>query len=236
MKYDQELARISTEYQRRGATLAISRRYRLENADVRLNLESIHHALWETFTRNAIVSLTGKRLLDVGCGNGSWLRYLVESYGAEPGRCVGIDLLEEHIAAARTTSPEMGWHIGSAHALPMASASFDLLLCFTVFSSILDDALCTAIAEEMWRVLAPSGFILWFDYTYNNPANRAVRGMPLSRVHSFFPEGTIVDVQRIILAPPLGRLLAPRAYWLARALERGKVLNTHLLVTIQKRT
>lgn len=236
MQHDQELARISAEYRRRGASPAICRRYRLENADVRLNLESIHHALRETFTRNAILSLTGKRILDVGCGNGSWLRHLVESYGAEQQRCVGIDLLEELIATARTTSPEMEWHVGSAHALPMASASFDLLLCFTVFSSILDDALCSEIAEEMWRVLAPSGFILWFDYTYNNPANHAVRKMPLPRVHSFFPEGTIVDVQRIILAPPLARLLAPRAYWLARALERCKVLNTHLLVTIQKRT
>lgn len=148
---------------------------------------------------------------------------------------MGIDLLEERIEAARATSPEMNWHVGSAHALSMAAASSDLILCFTVFSSILDDALCSAIAEEMWRVLAPSGFILWYDFTYNNPANRAVRGMPLSKVHSFFPKGSIVDVQRIMLAPPLARLIAPHAYWLARALERCKVLNTHLLVTIQKK-
>ena len=234
-KHDQELSRIISEYQRREATSAISQRYQLEKADVGLNKETIHHALRKTFAHQGIVSLAGKRLLDVGCGNGSWLRSLVEFYGGDQERCAGIDLVEERIEAARTISPEMDWHVGSAHALPVAAASCDLILCFTVFSSILDDELCSAIAEEMWRVLAPSGFILWYDFTYNNPANRAVRGMPLSKVRSFFPKGTFVDVQRIMLAPPLARLIAPRAYWLARALERGKVLNTHLLVTIQKK-
>ncbi len=78
------------------------------------------------------------------------------------------------------------------------------------------------------------GLILWYDYTYNNPSNRAVRGMPLARVRAFFPEGTIGDVLRITLALPLARRIAPRAYWLAAALERSEALNTHLLMTIHK--
>ena len=235
MKHEQELERIITEYQRRGATSTLSHRYRLENADIRLNQECVHRALLRTFTRHGWSSLSGKRILDVGCGSGGWLQSMVTSYGAEPERCVGIDLLPERIEAARAALPLMEWHVGSAHALPMASASFDLILCFTVFSSILDDALCTAVAQEMWRVLAPSGCLLWYDFTYDNPVNRAVRGLPRSQVHTLFPEGTISDVQRITLAPPLARLIAPRAYWLAGTLERCKILNTHLLITIQKR-
>jgi hypothetical protein len=31
-------------------------------------------------------------------------------------------------------------------------------------------------------------------------------------------------------------LIAPHTYWFARSLERCKVLNTHLLMTIQKGT
>ena len=147
---------------------------------------------------------------------------------------MGIDLMEERIEAAHAALPAMEWHVGSAHALPMASASCDLILCFTVFSSILDDALCAAIAGEMWRVLAPPGYILWYDFTYNNPANSAVRAMPRSKVLAFFPRGIIGDMQRITLAPPLARRIAPRAYWLACTLERSKILNTHLLMTIQK--
>jgi SAM-dependent methyltransferase len=233
-QHEQELARIIAEYHHRAATPAIAQRYRPEQANARLTNETIHRALRATLARRGLASLAGKRLLDVGCGNGGWLRSLVESYGAEPARCVGIDLLEDRIAAARAASPEMEWQVGSAHALPLPSASCDLILCFTVFSSILDDALCAALAEEMWRVLAPAGLILWYDAAYNNPQNRAVRGMPLARVRALFPEGAIVERQRILLAPPLARLIAPRAYWLARALERCKVLNTHLLVTLQK--
>ena len=154
-EYDQELARIRAEYHRRDATPAISHRYRLEHAEVRLNLEGIRHAIRKTFTLHGIVTLAGKHLLDIGCGYGNWLRHLVESYGATQEQCVGIDLMEEYITAARTTSPEMEWYVGSAHALPFADASFDLLLCFTVFSSILDETLSEAVAREMWRVLAP---------------------------------------------------------------------------------
>ena len=234
-KYDQELARIIEEYRRRAATPAITRRYCLEHAATRLLRESIHHAIRETFSRRGVVSLAGKRLLDIGCGNGSWLRWLVETYGASPEQCVGIDLVEEHIVAARTTSPEMEWHVGSAHALPFADTSFDFLLCFTVFSSILDETLSQAIAREMWRVLAPGGFILWYDFVYNNPRNPAVRGLPEKRVRSLFPSDSHFDVQHIILAPPVSRMIAPHAYWLASLLERCKILNTHLLITIQKK-
>jgi ubiquinone/menaquinone biosynthesis C-methylase UbiE len=234
-RYAQELGRIINEYHRRSNTPSLVQRYQQEHADIRLNEKGLQRALRKTFVRHGLASLSGKRILDVGCGNGGWLRRLIESYGAESERCTGIDLMEERIAAARSSLPLVKWHIGSAHALPLASSTYDLMLSFTVFSSILDDALCAAIAQEMWRVLAPGGFILWYDYTYNNPSNRAVRAMPRSRVRAFFPEGTIGDVQRITLAPPLARRIAPHAYWLAAALERGKALNTHLLMTIEKR-
>jgi ubiquinone/menaquinone biosynthesis C-methylase UbiE len=236
MQHEKELARIIDEYHRRGTAPALSHRYHRDNADTRLNEQGLHRALRTTFARHGMASLAGTRVLDVGCGSGGWLRRLVEIYGAAEERCTGIDLLEERVQAARATLPLAEWHSGSAHALPLASDAYDLVLSFTVFSSILDDALCAAIAGEMWRVLRPSGFILWYDYTYDNPSNRAVRGMPLSRVRAFFPEGIIGDVQRITLAPPLARRIAPRAYWLAAALERSKALNTHLLMTIQKST
>src|SRR5215470_13105092 len=98
MKHEQELARIIAEYHRRGAVPAVSLRYRLENADIRLNEARLHQALRKTFARHGLTSLNGKRILDVGCGNGGWLHRLIETYGGEPERCAGIDLLEERIA------------------------------------------------------------------------------------------------------------------------------------------
>src|ERR1700730_13559360 len=98
-EYDQELARIRAEYHRREATPAISQLYRPEHSAVRLHQESIHYAIRKALTRQGTASLADKRLLDIGCGNGSWLRYLVESYGATRDQCVGIDLMEERITS-----------------------------------------------------------------------------------------------------------------------------------------
>jgi hypothetical protein len=34
---------------------------------------------------------------------------------------------------------------------------------------------------------APGGAVLWYDFTVDNPRNRDVRGVPLSRLRALFP-------------------------------------------------
>src|SRR5258708_28020267 len=95
-----------------------------------------------------LTSLAGLKILDVGCGRGDTMRQLLE-YGADPELLTGIDLLEDKVNLARRLAPHLQVICGSATRLPFPNSSFDLVLQFTLFTSILNEAIKHAIAPEM---------------------------------------------------------------------------------------
>ncbi len=117
--------------------------------------------------------------------------------------------------------------------MPFPDASFDLVMQFTLFTSILNDEVKRAIAAEMVRVLAPGGRILWYDFSYNNPKNPDVRGIGKQEIHGLFPN-LEMKIKRITLAPPLGRRIAPISPALYYVLSRVRPLCTHLLCLLRK--
>ncbi len=170
---------------------------------------------------------------EVGCGSGGNLLELLR-LGFAPERLTGLELLPERHAQARHALPAATtlW-LGDATQAPVAPASQDLVLAFTVFSSLLDDAFQQQLADAMWHWLKPGGAIVWYDFTVDNPRNRDVRGVPAGRVARLFPQGTM-RWQRVTLAPPIGRRvtkLHPAAWRLFNALP---LLRTHLLAWIEK--
>ncbi len=92
-------------------------------------------------------------------------------YGARPENLYGIDLLPDRIEEARRVSPNIDFRYGNAEELPYEEEFFDIVIQFTVFTSILDMNMKKKVAGEMLRVLKPSGSILWYDYHMNNPKN-----------------------------------------------------------------
>ena len=75
---------------------------------------------------------------------------------------------------------------GNAARLALPNDFFDVVLQSTVFTSILDRSLQHAIAVEMLRVLKPDGFILWYDFRWNNPRNPDVRGIQAQEISELF--------------------------------------------------
>ncbi|KAI1700619.1 methyltransferase domain-containing protein [Ditylenchus destructor] len=57
-----------------------------------------------TLKANLAVEVKGKRVLDVGCGNGSLTLKLVEEWGAS--EAIGVDTSAEMIIAARSSNPD----------------------------------------------------------------------------------------------------------------------------------
>ena len=117
--------------------------------------------------------------------------------------------------------------------LPLSPASFDIVCQSTVFSSILDDTLQARVAVDMWRSAGPGGGVPWYDFPYNNPSNRDVRGVPLARIRALFP-GAALSARRIARAPPISRRvvrLHPALYGWFNALP---LLCTHLLGWVGK--
>jgi hypothetical protein len=87
------------------------------------------------------------------------------------------------------------------------------------------------IAKEMLRVLKNHGIILWYDFIYNNPKNPDVRGVKKKEIYELFP--SVIYLNRITLAPPITRLLAPYSYLACYLLEKVKIFNTHYLGIIK---
>ena len=230
-----ELARLEAEYERRDSVSIPPDRYSYFNEAALMHAQSLERHLLALLKRHNFTHLQEKRILDVGCGSGSHLRRFIE-YGAVPANLYGIDLMADRVERAREKHPAINWWTGSAHALPYPDASFDLVMCFVLFSSILDESLRRRIADEVWRVLKPAGLILLHDFTYSNPRNPAVRGITRKRIEAlFWHPGVRFDFRRITLAPPISHVLAPRTYWLAFMLEHLKLLNTHVIGVIRQK-
>ena len=222
-----ELLRIRAAYARRKKLMS-AERYLRTNPGHLYSLHEREVTMASLLRRIGLSSLSGLRILDLGCGRGSTLRLLLE-YGADPDLLFGIDLMEDHVQVAHALSPNMHFSCGSTTRLPYADASFDLILQFLLFTSVLSDAARSRIAMEISRVLSPGGHFLWYDFAYNNQTNPDVRGIRLSEIWQLF-SGFTIEARRVTVAPPFGPFgralgrLGPSAYYLASQL---RLLSTH---------
>ncbi len=95
----------------------------------------------------------GKRLLDVGCGTGVWLRAAAE-HGARPA---GIDLSRVAVDLCKRLLPQAELHCGPAEELPFGERQFDFVSCLGALEHFLDPG---AALREMIRVAKPEAHFL----------------------------------------------------------------------------
>jgi SAM-dependent methyltransferase len=228
-RFSVEEQRIRAAYARRPLDL----KYTWANPAHVHRLQSLERHVLTLFARRGIAPLHGKRILEIGCGRGHWLREFTK-WGARPEDIVGLDLLAEPILDAKRLCSR-GVHLVrcNAKAVALPDQSFDLIAQFTVFTSILDPLLKQQVALEMLRVLKPRGVILWYDFFVDNPRNPDVGGVGKRELRRLFP-GCTLDVVRVTLAPPLADRLAARFPFLCTVLELIPLLRTHYLGTIRK--
>ena len=225
-----EEARIRDAYERRKAS---GKSYSWFDAGHLFILQDLERRLLAALQRHGMAPLDSNQILEVGCGNGYWLREFIK-WGARPENLAGIDLLPERIAqASRLSAPGVLLTRGRASQLDFADGSFDIVFQATVFTSILDSALKMQVAREMVRVLKPDGVMLWYDFRFNNPRNPDVRGIERAEIKRLF-SSCRVTLERVTLAPPLTRALAPYSRLGAHLLSSIPWACSHYLGTIQK--
>jgi SAM-dependent methyltransferase len=222
-----ELENIKERYKRRTTTYEpwvpwiFMTRHELERAIIAL-----------LFARN-VLPPGESRVLDIGCGAGAHLHFFLR-LGFRPDALVGTELQPDRIAAARSQLPAaVSLLSGDASQVDLPAASFDVVFQSLVFSSILDDQLQEELARKMWELTRPGGGVLWYDFTWNNPRNPDVRGVPISRVQQLFPHAQ-PSIRRVTLAPPLARLVTsvhPAMYSLFNCLP---LVRTHVLCWLAK--
>jgi SAM-dependent methyltransferase len=225
-----EEERIRVAYSKRGADGVV---YSFFNPGHLFIAQRLEKELIKLFRRYEVSPLGDKRVLDVGCGTGWPLRELI-SYGARPENLFGIDLLPNTIEEAKRISPNIDFRSGNAETLPFDNESFHIVMQFTMFTSILDDSMKLNTAKEMLRILKPDGIILWYDYFISKPSNQDVRGIGKREVIRLFPNCAF-DFNKVTLAPPIARAVAPYSFLLCYLLDKIPWLRTHYLVVIKKK-
>lgn len=94
------------------------------------------------------VPLEGRRILDVGCGVGTFVRRLRD---LSP-QVYGIDVDQERVRRGAQAVPNL--LLATAEQLPFADGAFDVVLLHEVIEHVRDDALTL---REVCRVLRPGG-------------------------------------------------------------------------------
>ncbi len=99
------------------------------------------------------VSLEDRRILDIGCGVGAFVRRLREF----SSRVYGVDVDAEWVARGGQEVPNLALAVGEN--LPFADRSFDVVLLHEVLEHVTDDR---RTLREAGRVLAPGGRVVVF--------------------------------------------------------------------------
>jgi ubiquinone/menaquinone biosynthesis C-methylase UbiE len=178
-----------------------------------------------------MLPLTGRRVLDVGCGDGAVLRDMLR-YGAAAENLHGVDLIADRVERARELTPGAHIDLADAQALNYEDGAFDVTLGFTMLSSVMEPEARARVASEMRRVTRHGGVVLLYDF-WTNPFNKDVRPLKQDEVRSLFP-GKRVEFIRTTLAPPLLRLVirAPGGWMACSWLDMLPFLRTHYVAAV----
>lgn len=130
------------------------------------------------------LSVSGNAILDVGCGDGTWLSSI-----AAPER-VGIDISVPAIEAAAKRHPDCFWIVANADRfIPYSDASFDAVLSIT---ARMNDAEFRRVLRDDGRLLvavpAPDDLI---------DLRRAPQRDRVERTIEFFPSFTLLEQRRV---------------------------------------
>jgi len=102
--------------------------------------------------RSAVPQLRARRVLDIGCGEGSFARQLAD----EGALVTGIDPFAQAVAKAKVSAPQAQFQVATAEALPFDNKTFDLAVMINALHHVPVGQMDLAISEAR-RVLRDDG-------------------------------------------------------------------------------
>lgn len=187
------------------------------------------------FSALGLTPLCNRRLFDAGCANGKWLEICYQRWGGRAIHCFGNDQREIPWKKWCQIKPDTG--ITFIHKptqdVDLPPRSFDIVHQSMMLSSIVDRGMRIRSAEVLWQLLRPGGILISYDF-WLNPLNPDTVGITRRELRSLFPQSREVYSRSITLAPPLGRKLTFLGESTVLALEKLRIMNTHLLIALER--
>jgi SAM-dependent methyltransferase len=146
---------------------------------------NVFNALWDerqrVLLRRALGDLSGRRVVDVGCGTGRMARWLASPNGAGAREVVGVDFSPSTVEAAKTETPSdlsnvryvVGDVVAGIDAL--AGQTFDdaiVLGCFSV--ACRDLGSLERATKNVAQLVRPGGRLLLLEPIHRSPLLRRV--------------------------------------------------------------
>jgi len=232
-RIEAERERILNEYSRRSSSTK-SERYSPDNPVERFIVSRRVRKARQLLDEAGVVVDSGTKCLEIGYGRGGWIPDLLE-WGIGESNISGIELDETRARVAIDRFPSADLRVGDATSLPWNDGKFQLIVVSTVFSSILDPLVKRVLADEIVKVLAPNGVVIWYDLAFDNPANPNVRGIKRYEVNDLFPS-LDCELERITLAPLIARAVVPTSANVGAILEALPFLRSHLIGSLVPKT
>jgi len=187
------------------------------------------------FARLGVLPFGPRRLFDAGCANGKFLDICCRRWGAREELCVGSDTRRDVWDIWHTAHPQSRITFVQQNLQDTAfePASFDIVHQSMLLSWFTDPGRRAATAAALWRTLRPGGVLVSYDF-WLNPTNPKTSGVRVSTLRRLFPEARLRYWRSLTLAPPLSRRLLFAGTPALYALESLRVLNSHLLVALEK--
>ena len=228
--FDKEAEEIISRYNRRSAK-DNSNIYNMATPSCYLSsLEKQEYTL-KILAKIFGCNFTSKKYLEVGCGTGTNLCTLL-SWGVPAENLYGNDIFQPSLDKCKKRLPS-SVKLQAGNFLDCKyEEKFDVILFSTVLSSILDIEFQQECMKYAYNLLQEGGIILLYDFVFDNPRNKDVKGVSLKTLANSAPWRNI-KFNSVTLAPPIARRLEKLPI-LIKVLRSLKILNTHKIGYLMK--
>ena len=222
-----EIQRILNAYRKRDINQVDERHDRFTCYQFQTQKE--RERVYTHIVKQYITDISKAKIMEIGAGEGINLIFF-SKLGFKNENIYANELRPEKSEELKTAFPGSYVHTGNALDLSF-NDEFDICFQSTVFTSILSDDLKQQIADRMFAMTKQNGIILWYDFIYDNPWNKDVKGIKKKEVKELFSAAKKITIHNIMLAPPIGRrvgVLYPLINFLF------PFLKSHIIAVIEK--
>lgn len=225
-----ERLRIETVYNGYLNNKKVINKWSEKNIGNQISIKDRNSKVKDLFIKNNL-DIKNAKVLDLGCASGNFINSLL-NIGIRKKNITGIDIRKNSIKNAKKRFPEIRFELMDARKLEYSDNTFDCIIIFTLFSSVLKSLDRKKIAEEAKRVLKSTGLIIYYDVRMNNPFNKNIIGMNKKELSRIFHDMKFVCA-RITLIPPIARNLGIATSMLYPILCKLPFLNSHYICSLK---